>query len=99
MCWLCVAFHSIHASLSKRNIACKGNHFALQTQPQPMHVSIPTFDMKRIILMIGLALFSVAGKSAVGDEASPIRHRILFAEYGKGPNRLVEVSAEGNLIW
>src|SRR5205823_2376388 len=29
----------------------------------------------------------------------PIQHRILLAEYGKGPNRLIEVSKEGKLVW
>ncbi|HJT78398.1 MAG TPA: PQQ-binding-like beta-propeller repeat protein [Gemmataceae bacterium] len=29
----------------------------------------------------------------------PVRHRILFAEYGKGPNRLVEVAPDGKLVW
>jgi hypothetical protein len=29
----------------------------------------------------------------------PVRHRILLAEYGKGPNRLIEVSADGRLVW
>lgn len=55
--------------------------------------------MKTLILLIGLASFCVAHKSAVGGEAAPIKHRIMFAEYGKGTNRLVEVSADGKLIW
>ncbi len=29
----------------------------------------------------------------------PVKHRIMFAEYGKGPNRLVEVSPDGKLTW
>lgn len=32
-------------------------------------------------------------------EEKPVRHRILLAEYGKGPNRLIEVSKEGKLVW
>ena len=52
-------------------------------------------------VLISLALCSVAGNIAVGAEGepSPIKHRIMFAEYGKGPNRLVEVSAGGKLVW
>ena len=29
--------------------------------------------------------------------AEPIRHKLLFAEYGQGPNRLCEVDADGKL--
>lgn len=29
--------------------------------------------------------------------AEPIKHRIMFAEYGSGPNRLVELDADGKL--
>jgi hypothetical protein len=32
-------------------------------------------------------------------DGPPAKHRILFAEYGKGPNRLIEVSADGKLVW
>jgi outer membrane protein assembly factor BamB len=28
-----------------------------------------------------------------------VKHRIMFAEYGKGPNRLVELDADGKLVW
>jgi PQQ-like domain len=28
----------------------------------------------------------------------PVKHRIMFAEYGKGPNRLVELNADGKLV-
>jgi outer membrane protein assembly factor BamB len=31
--------------------------------------------------------------------AEPVKHRIMFAEYGKGPNRLVELDADGKLVW
>src|SRR5205823_4443856 len=31
--------------------------------------------------------------------AEPVRHRVLFAEYGQGPNRLVEVDQDGKLVW
>jgi hypothetical protein len=29
----------------------------------------------------------------------PVKHRIMFAEYGKGPNRLVEFDADGKVAW
>ena len=33
------------------------------------------------------------------DAADPVEHRIMFAEYGKGPNRLVELDAKGKVTW
>ena len=34
------------------------------------------------------------------DGADPdIKHRLLFFEYGKGPNRLVELDADGKVVW
>lgn len=46
--------------------------------------------------VIFVSLFGfVAGLKA--DE--PIKHRIMFAEYGKGPNRLVELDADGKVVW
>lgn len=34
-----------------------------------------------------------------GVAAEPVRHRIMFAEYGKGPNRLVELDPAGKVTW
>ena len=42
------------------------------------------------------ALFGLAGAA---DAADPVKHRITFAEYGKGPNRLVELDADGKVTW
>ena len=39
---------------------------------------------------------SLFGSSQATD---PIRHKILFFEYGKGPNRLLELDAFGKVIW
>jgi outer membrane protein assembly factor BamB len=39
------------------------------------------------------------GLAATGVAAEAVKHRILFAEYGKGPNRLLEVDADGKLVW
>ena len=47
-------------------------------------------------LLVGCAVLGVAGASSAAD---PIKHRIMFAEYGKGPNRLVELDADGKLTW
>lgn len=41
--------------------------------------------------------FSLLAISAVGAEA--ITHRLMFFEYGKGPNRLLELAADGKIVW
>src|SRR5262245_25459741 len=49
------------------------------------------------------ALFAVALSAAaalhVGAAEHPIKHRLLFFEYGKGPNRLLELDADGKIVW
>src|SRR5262249_34144087 len=45
-------------------------------------------------LALLIALFLLATATA----AEPIRHRLMFAEYGKGPNRLIEVDADGKVV-
>ncbi len=42
------------------------------------------------------ALLGIAGAAKA---AEPVTHRILFAEYGAGPNRLVELAADGRVVW
>jgi outer membrane protein assembly factor BamB len=50
--------------------------------------------------MIYLASVSfLLGICSLAPAADPVKHRILFAEYGKGPNRLVELDREGKLVW
>ena len=39
------------------------------------------------------------GSAALGADAPPIKHRIMFAEYGSSPNRLVELDADGKIAW
>ncbi len=39
------------------------------------------------------------GLASTAPAEEPVKHRILFAEYGKGPNRLVELDADGKLVW
>ena len=51
----------------------------------------------RWTLVVGLALLLTLPLAAA--DPKPVRHRILLAEYGKGPNRLIEVSADGKLVW
>jgi len=47
-------------------------------------------------LVVGCVVLGIAGASAAAD---PVAHRIMFAEYGKGPNRLVELDADGKVAW
>ena len=48
------------------------------------------------LLLCGCALLAFAGAAPAAD---PVKHRIMFAEYGKGPNRLVELDASGKVTW
>lgn len=45
-----------------------------------------------------LSLVAIASAHHAGA-AEPIKHRLLFTEYGKGPNRFVELDVEGKLVW
>lgn len=47
-----------------------------------------------------LAAFSFALSTAASLAAdAAIRHRLLFFEYGKGPNRMLELDADGKVVW
>ena len=49
---------------------------------------------------ISLPFFAlVLGWLSTASAAEPVKHRIMFAEYGKGPNRLVELDADGKPVW
>ena len=46
------------------------------------------------------ALLLIVPNSLVGRAAdSQPRHRLMFFEYGKGPNRLLELDADGKMVW
>jgi outer membrane protein assembly factor BamB len=52
--------------------------------------------------MLGAALAALLATACLAVSAAdlpPIRHRLLLAEYGKGPNRLVELDENGKLAW
>lgn len=46
--------------------------------------------------ILGCVLAAMAGTASAAD---PVKHRIMFAEYGQGPNRLVELDADGKVTW
>ena len=50
----------------------------------------------KIALLAALASCSITAPVLA---AEPIAHRIMFAEYGKGPNRFVELDAVGKVVW
>ncbi len=55
--------------------------------------------MRKTILLLATFLFILpAGKTSLAAE-SPAKRRLLFTEYGKGPNRFVELDADGKLVW
>ena len=45
------------------------------------------------------AAFLLLGFASTAAAEDAVKHRILFAEYGKGPNRLVELDADGKVVW
>jgi len=47
-------------------------------------------------LSVASVLMGIVSSAPAAD---PIKHRLMFAEYGKGPNRLVELDADGKLVW
>ncbi|MFO0976371.1 MAG: hypothetical protein U0996_08225 [Planctomycetaceae bacterium] len=51
--------------------------------------------MKRSLLLLIVALFTHASP-AVAQEGA---RRLLFTEYGQGPNRFVELDAAGKMVW
>ena len=45
-----------------------------------------------------LSTAALLGIVPAATAADAVKHRIVFAEYGKGPNRLVELDADGKLV-
>jgi hypothetical protein len=54
------------------------------------------FGRVRSWVLAGSAFILATGAAPA---AEPVKHRIMFAEYGKGPNRLVELDADGKVVW
>ena len=46
-------------------------------------------------LFITLLAFALPFGMRSSAADSPVKHRLLFTEYGKGPNRFVELDADG----
>ena len=50
-------------------------------------------------LFIAILAFALPLSTRSSAADAPIKHRLLFTEYGKGPNRFVELAADGKLVW
>src|SRR5471030_3169531 len=46
-----------------------------------------------------LIISALLGMMATTNAGDAVKHRILFAEYGKGSNRLVELDLAGKVVW
>jgi len=53
--------------------------------------------MRMLRLHLAISMFLFAALPCPADE--PIKHRILLAEYGRGPNRLLEIDRDGKMTW
>jgi outer membrane protein assembly factor BamB len=50
-------------------------------------------------LLVVLLAFALPFTTPSSAADAPIKHRLLLTEYGKGPNRFVELDADGKLVW
>ena len=58
----------------------------------------------RLTIIFLINVFALAAIVRAADDAppaptKPVKHRIMFFEYGSGGNRLVELDADGKLTW
>ena len=51
-----------------------------------------------LLTTVLLSLLALAAPRANAADTD-IKHRLMFFEYGKGPNRLVELDADGKVVW
>lgn len=54
---------------------------------------------RRTVLASALLVLPLLGLAAASRGAETVHHRLLFAEYGQGPNRFVEVDENGKVTW
>jgi outer membrane protein assembly factor BamB len=52
--------------------------------------------LSKSLAVVGLAIFTAL---AVPAADFPVRHRLMLVEYGKGPNRFLELDADGKVVW
>ncbi len=50
-------------------------------------------------ILIAFLAFALPSGAKLFSADAPIKHRLLLTEYGKGPNRFVELDADGKMVW
>ena len=50
-------------------------------------------------IVVALLCFALALTTQIFAADTPAKRRLLFTEYGKGPNRFMEVDGDGKLVW
>jgi len=60
-----------------------------------MHLPIPSLRS----LLQGLVLVGLLGAAPSASAEEIAKRRLLFTEYGKGPNRFIELDGDGKLVW
>lgn len=76
-------------------------HFREDLASRSMH-RIPSGWFNAPVLRSLAMLLAICGLFAVWESyasGNSIQHRLLFFEYGKGPNRLIELDGKGKLVW
>ena len=58
-----------------------------------------TLHCQAICRISFLTFAFISSVFALGHAQEPIRHRLLFTEYGKGPNRFIELDEHGKMVW
>ncbi len=56
-------------------------------------------SMTKAFTALSILVTATVDSASVTAADPPIKHRLMFFEYGKGPNRLLELNAEGKVVW
>lgn len=75
-------------------VPSKVTHKKYEVKPKTRQLMNHTTRL--LVVLLGFAL-PLGMRCSAADK--PVKHRILFTEYGKGPNRFVELDADGKMVW
>jgi outer membrane protein assembly factor BamB len=53
--------------------------------------------MNKVFSILSVALLAVTASAVAAEPAT--KHRLIFFEYGQGPNRMLELDADGKVVW
>jgi outer membrane protein assembly factor BamB len=56
-------------------------------------------NMKSLSTLLALALLALGSAAVHAEDPAPVKHRIMFFEYGNTQNRLVELDADGKIVF